>query len=94
VKKTIGQTLLEIQYGTTPANTKQMRGKLRAVREIVVDDDGETYRTMYTTTLGDYVYVLAAFHKKAKNGVTTPKPDLYRVEQRLRSAKADYEQNP
>ena len=94
VKDEVGQTLWAIQCGDTPANTKKMYGKLGKAREIVVDDDGETYRTMYTTELGDFVYVLDAFHKKAKKGIATPKKDLERVEQRLKTAKEHYEQNP
>jgi phage-related protein len=94
VRDEVGQTLWEIQCGDTPANTKQMHGKVREVREIVVDDDGETYRTMYLTRLGNYVYVLDAFLKKAKKGIATPKIDLDRVEQRLKIAKEHHEKHP
>ena len=80
VKNEIGQTLWEIQCGDTPANTKQLHGNLREVREIVIDDDGQTYRTMYTAKLGNYVYVLDAFLKKAKKGIATSRIDLDRIE--------------
>jgi phage-related protein len=93
VKDEVGQTLWEIQRGDTPANTKQLHGKLRDVREIVIDDDGETYRTMYTTKLGDYVYVLDVFQKKSKKSAATPRADLDRVEQRLKIAREHYEQS-
>ena len=69
-------------------NTKSLKGKLRDVREIVVDDDGSTYRTMYTTRIGDVVYVLDAFQKKSKSGIATPQADLGRMEQRLKQARA------
>lgn len=94
VKYEVGQTLWEIQIGETPSNTKPLHGNLTGVREIVVEDDGSTYRTVYTTKLGDYVYVLDAFKKKSKKGTATPKPDLERIAQRLKTAKEHYEQNP
>jgi phage-related protein len=91
VKYEVGSTLWQIQIGETPAHTKQLRGKLRDVREIIVDDDGNTYRTMYTTRIGDVVYVLDAFMKKSKKGIATPQRDLDRIEQRLKLAREDYE---
>jgi len=94
VKDEVGQSLWEVQFGETPANSKKMRGNLHEVREIIVDDDGNTYRTVYTTKLGDYVYVLDAFTKKAKKGIATPQQDLERIAQRLKTAKEHYAKNP
>jgi phage-related protein len=91
VKFEVGSTLWEIQIGGTPANTKQLQGKLRDVREISVDDDGNTYRAAYTTRIGDIVYVLDAFKKKSKKGIATPQRDLDRIEKRLKLAREDYE---
>lgn len=87
IKYEVGAALWAIQIGETPANTKSLKGKLRDVREIVVDDDGSTYRTMYTTRIGDVVYVLDAFQKKSKSGIATPQADLDRIEQRLKQAR-------
>lgn len=88
VKYEVGAALWAIQIGETPANTKSLKGKLRDVREILLDDDGSTYRTMYTTRIGDIVYVLDAFQKKSKSGIATPQADLDRIEQRLKRARA------
>lgn len=90
VKYAVGSALWQIQIGEAPANTKSLKGKLRDVREIVVDDDGSAYRTMYTTRIGDIVYVLDAFQKKSKRGIATPQRDLDRIEQRLKLAREDY----
>jgi phage-related protein len=94
VKDEVGQSIWEVQIGQTPDNSKPMHGKLREVREIVVDDDGNTYRTVYTTKIGDYVYILDAFVKKAKKGIATPQRDLDRIAQRLKTAKEHHEKNP
>lgn len=94
VKDEVGQSIWEVQRGGTPDNSKQLRGKLRDVREIVVDDDGNTYRTVYTTKLGNYVYILDGFTKKAKKGIETLLRDLDRIAQRLKTAKEYHAKNP
>jgi phage-related protein len=44
--------------------------------EVRVDDDGDTYRTMYTTEMEGVVYVLDVFKKKSKAGIATPQADI------------------
>jgi len=62
------------------------------VLEIVDDFDGDTYRAVYTVRFAGAVYVLHAFQKKSKHGITTPRPDLELVKRRLKRAREDYEQ--
>ena len=57
-----------------------------SVVEIVEDDDGSTYRAVYTVRFRDAVYVLHAFQKKSKKGVATPKADVDLIKQRLKAA--------
>jgi len=64
-----------------------MKGSLRTVMEIVSDFDGNTFRAMYTTRIGDDVYVLHAFQKKSKKGMATPKQELDVIESRLKAAR-------
>lgn len=54
--------------------------------EIVDDHRGDTFRTVYTVRFATAVYVLHAFQKKSKSGISTPKSDLDLIEQRLREA--------
>jgi phage-related protein len=72
-----------------------MKGKLRDVIEISVDDDSgdRTYRTTCTAKIGDIIYVLHAFQKKAKSGIATPKRELDMIERRLKTARKHYEEN-
>ncbi len=58
------------------------------VLEIRVDDDGDTYRAIYTVTLPDAVYVLHAFKKKSTKGKATPQRDIDLVKKRLKEAEA------
>ncbi len=82
-----------MQYGDKPANSEQMKGKLRDVWAIkVTNDDGAAYRTTYVTVLGDDVYVLDTFKKKSTQGIATSQKDLDRIENRLKRAREIHEQ--
>jgi phage-related protein len=63
-----------------------MHGHLRDVIEIVSDHDGDTFRAMYTTRIGDEIYVLHAFQKKSKKGIATPRRPIATFTMRSRCA--------
>jgi phage-related protein len=54
--------------------------------EIVDDDDGDTYRAIYTVRLQSGVYLLHAFQKKSRHGVKTDQRDIALIKRRLRAA--------
>jgi phage-related protein len=64
-----------------------MKGNLRDVTEIVSGHEGDAFRAMYTTQIGDEVYVLHAFQKKSKKGIATPQHELDVIEIRLKAAR-------
>jgi phage-related protein len=89
VQDAIGYALDLAQHGQRADEATQMRGRLRSVIEIRVDDEvgKSTYRAMYTVSLGDVVYVLDVFQKKSKKGSETPQVDLARIAGRLKQAR-------
>jgi phage-related protein len=71
---------------------KPLRGFADAgVLEVVVDFDGNAFRTVYTVRFAKVVYVLHAFQKKSRRAVATPKSELDLIGTRLARAKEDYE---
>lgn len=86
VQRTMGIALWFGQQGQLHPMAKPMKGGLAGVTEIREDFDRNTYRLMYTAKLGDTLYVLCAFQKKATSGVATPRQLLDRVEARLNQA--------
>jgi phage-related protein len=54
--------------------------------EIVEDSQGSTYRAVYTVKVGDAIYVLHCFQKKSTKGISTPKPDMDLIRERLKAA--------
>jgi phage-related protein len=79
-----GLTLLRVQYGDTPPSVKPLRGFGGAgVLEAIEDDDGSTYRVVYTVRFRNRVYVLHAFQKKSKRGSITPVSEIQLIKTRL-----------
>jgi phage-related protein len=50
------------------------------------NDEGGTYRAVYTVRYATAVYVLHVFQKKSKRGRATPQSDIDLVELRLKRA--------
>jgi phage-related protein len=82
----IGYGLYEAQLGVFPYCAKLLKG-FSGVFEIICDFDKNTYRTVYATKLGDYVYVLHVFQKKSTIGIKTPKHEIDLIKTRLQTAK-------
>ena len=87
VKKVIGDELQFIQFGGMPKDAKPFKGVGSGVFELAIKHDKEAYRTVVAVQLGDKIYVLHAFQKKASKGIQTPKKDVDLIKQRLMEAK-------
>ncbi len=84
----MGQALDDAQHGEKHPGARPLKGFGGAgVLEIVEDDDGDTYRAVYTVKFAGAIYVLHAFQKKAKRGRATPKKDIDLVKRRLKTAR-------
>jgi len=83
--------LFDAQTGGKHPDAKPLKGfKGAGVLEVVADDDGNTYRAVYTVKFAGVVYVLHAFQKKSKSGIKTPPEEIEKVKSRLREAEKDY----
>ncbi len=100
VRTTFGQALFDAQTGGKHPDAKPLKGFGGAgVLEIVEDDDGHTYRAVYTVKFAGIVYVLHAFQKKSKSGIKTPAEEIDKIQRRLKDAQKHYakrskERNP
>ena len=64
-----------------------LHGFAETVWQVRADEQGGTYRAVYVTQLGDAVYVLHVFQKKATSGIATPQRELDLIRQRLQLAR-------
>lgn len=91
VKREIGYALDYAQRGGKHPDAKPLQGFGGAsVLEIVEDDDGNTYRAVYTVRFAGAVYVLHVFQKKSRKGISTPKHEIDLVKTRLKYAEQHY----
>ena len=89
VRKGIGFALWRAQEGKRHPHTKVLKGFGHAgVLEILEDDDGNTYRAVYTVRFAEAVYVLHVFQKKSPRGAEVPRATMALIAQRLRAAAA------
>ena len=94
VRQEAGHSLYLAQKGEKTLNAKPLVGFGGAkVLEVVMNEDGDAYRAVYTVKFAKAVYVLHAFQKKSRKGITTPRPDLQLIRIRLSAAAAHYETN-
>lgn len=87
VRKLIGDELQLIQFGGMPKDAKIFKGVGSGVIEIALKYDQEAYRCVQAVQLGEKIYVLHAFQKKSKKGISTPKQDVDLIKQRYKEAK-------
>jgi phage-related protein len=91
VQDAMGHALDMAQQGKKHLDTKPLSGFGGAsILEIVEDYDGDTYRAVYTVRFAGAVYALHAFQKKAKKGISTPKPEIDLIKSRLKKAEEHY----
>lgn len=89
VRKFFGHALHFAQQGVKHDAAKPLKGFSGAgVLEILEDDDGGTYRAVYTVKFAEAVFVLHCFQKKSKSGIATPKEDMNIIRARLKVAEA------
>lgn len=86
VQDVFGYALHQAQIGSKHSQAKPLKGFGSAgVLEVVEDDQGDTYRAVYTVKFQGAIYVLHCFQKKSSSGIATPKPDLDKIRERLKA---------
>jgi phage-related protein len=86
VRDEVGYALYLAQRGEKHVSAKPLTGMGPGVLEIVSDHRGDTFRAVYTVRLGERVFVLHAFQKKSKRGISTPRAEIDLIKRRLKLA--------
>jgi phage-related protein len=93
VQRIFGFALRAAQMGGKHPDAKPLKGFGGAgVIEVVANDDGDTFRAVYTVRFAGRVYVLDVFQKKSKSGIATPRPDIDRIKARLKRAEIEHQE--
>lgn len=83
VQRTFGFALGLAQNNLPFEGAKTLAAFRPALVEVLEDDDGDTYRAVYTAHYRDVIYVLHCFKKKSTRGRALPKRDRQTIEARL-----------
>ena len=86
VQDEMGYAIYLAQRGEKHVSAKPLKGLGSGVMEVVSDNRGDTFRSVYTVRFADRVFVLHAFQKKSKSGIATSKADIELIKQRLKQA--------
>ena len=62
---------------------KPMRGLGSGVYEIVLRHESSAYRVVYAVQIGADLWVIHAFQKKSRRGISTPKQDIDVIKNRI-----------
>ncbi len=85
VQDEMGYALYIAQIGDKHPKAGPLKG-FSGVLEIRSNYASNTYRAVYTTKIGDVIYVLHAFQKKSKRGIGTPRREIALIRSRLKRA--------
>ena len=87
VIEVFGYALYLAQTGGKHDQAKPLKGFGSAgVLEIIEDDDGNTYRAVYTVRFKSAVYVLHCYQKKSRKGIATPRQEIELIKARMKRA--------
>ena len=90
VQERFGFALFLAQTGQHPPSAKPLKGLGGGVVELFEDFAGDTYRTVYTVRFAKAVYVVHAFMKKSRQGISTPRNEIELIGRRLQGIATDY----
>ena len=89
VRRVMGFAINDAQNGGEHPRAKALKGfGGRSVLEVIDDEDGDTYRAVYTVRIKGAIYVLHVFQKKSRRGAATPNVDMELIRERLKKAEA------
>jgi phage-related protein len=83
----LARALTILAEGRMPDIAKPLTGLGSGVMELALKHRGDAFRVVYALQLGEAIWVVHAFQKKATHGVATPKKEIDVVRERLKRLK-------
>ena len=79
--------LTVVADGGHPGIAKPLTGLGSGVLELALKHRGGAYRVVYAVQIDADIWIVHAFQKKSKAGISTPKPEIDLVRDRLKRLK-------
>jgi len=79
--------LTAVADGQHPDMAKPLTGLGSGVLELALRHGGDAYRVVYAPRIDVDIWVIHAFQKKSKSGISTPKAEIDLIRERLKRLK-------
>jgi len=83
----IRRALTVAAEGAKAENAKPLKGLGAGILEIALKYRSDAYRVVYALKIGEAIWVIHAFQKKSKAGITTPKQEIDLIKKRVKYLK-------
>lgn len=80
----LARALTIIAEGRKPDIAKPLTGLGSGVMELALKHRGDAFRVVYALQIGEEIWVVHAFQKKATKGIATPRHEIDLVRERLK----------
>jgi phage-related protein len=80
----LASALTIVAEGRKPDIAKPLTGLGSGVMELALKHRGDAFRVVYALQIGEEIWVVHAFQKKATKGIATPKREIDVVRERLK----------
>jgi len=87
VQLDMARALTIVAEGGMPDIAKPMTGLGSGVLELALRHRGDAFRIVYALHIGADIWVIHAFQKKSKTGISTPKVEIDLIRGRLKRLK-------
>ena len=81
------RALTIVAEGRMPDIAKPLSGLGSGVMELALKHRGDAFRVVYALQIGEAIWVVHAFQKKATSGIATPKREIDVLRERLKRLK-------
>lgn len=80
----MARALTAVAEGGYPDMAKPLTGLGPGVPELALTHRGAAFRVVYALQIGDEIWVVHAFQKTSKSGISTPKVEIDLIRERLK----------
>lgn len=86
-RQDLARALTVVAEGGHPDIAKPLKGFGSGVLELALKHRGDAFRVVYALQMADDIWIVHAFQKKSKTGVSTPKLEIDLIHERIKRLK-------
>lgn len=86
-RQDLARALTGVAEGGHPDIAKPLKGFGSGVLELALKHRGDAFRVVYALQMADDIWIVHAFQKKTKTGISTPKHEIDLIHERIKRLK-------